>query len=83
MEHDPEIDDPTFDKLLEVLRDKAPSSPALQELGASPKKAGKAGFGDIVHSRPMLSLEKCYDDDTLMKWSATFKGPIMVTPRSL
>jgi DNA ligase (NAD+) len=80
-EHDPEIDDPTFDTLLEVLRDKAPSSPALQDLGASPQKAGKAGFGDIVHSRPMLSLEKCYDDDTLMKWSATFKGPIMVTPK--
>jgi DNA ligase (NAD+) len=79
--HDPEIDDPTFDALVEVLRDKAPSSAALQELGAAPKKAGKAGFGDIVHSRPMLSLEKCYDDDTLLKWAGSFKGPIMVTPK--
>lgn len=79
--HDPEIDDPTFDALVEVLRDKAPASAALQELGAAPRKAGKAGFGDIVHSRPMLSLEKCYDDDTLLKWAGSFKGPIMVTPK--
>ncbi len=82
----PEIDDPTFDALLEVLRDKAPTSKALTELGASPKKKSKAGsrsagFDDIVHSRPMLSLEKCYDDDTLMKWASTFKGPVMVTPK--
>jgi DNA ligase (NAD+) len=81
----PEIDDPTFDALLEVLRDKAPTSSALKELGATPKnkKAGSrsAGFGDIVHSRPMLSLEKCYDDDTLLKWASTVKGAVMVTPK--
>ncbi len=51
----PEIDDPTFDALLEVLRDKAPNSKALRELGAT-KKVGKGGFDDIVHARPMLSL---------------------------
>lgn len=76
----PEIDDPTFDVLLEALRHKAPKSKALLELGP-PKKKKAQGFDDIVHSRPMLSLEKCYDDDTLMKWSATFKGPVMVTPK--
>jgi len=76
----PEIDDPTFDVLLEALRDKAPTSKALAELGPAKKKKGQ-GFDDIVHSRPMLSLEKCYDDDTLMKWAATFKGAVMVTPK--
>jgi DNA ligase (NAD+) len=76
----PEIDDPTFDALLEVLRDKAPKSKALLELGAT-KKVGKAGFDDIVHARPMLSLEKCYDDVTLLKWADSFKGPAMVTPK--
>ncbi|HEY1099398.1 MAG TPA: hypothetical protein VGF99_10730, partial [Myxococcota bacterium] len=79
-DNDPEIDDPTFDALLEVLRDKAPTSKALLELGAT-KKVGKAGFDDVVHSRPMLSLEKCYDDDTLLKWASTFKGAAMVTPK--
>jgi len=79
-DNDPEIDDPTFDVLLEVLRDQAPKSKALLELGAT-KKVSKAGFDDIVHSRPMLSLEKCYDDDTLNKWSDSFKGPAMVTPK--
>jgi DNA ligase (NAD+) len=75
----PEIDDPTFDVLIEALRGKAPTSPALTELGPTKKPA--IGFGDIVHRRPMLSLEKCYDDDTLMKWAATFRGPVVVTPK--
>ena len=79
-DNDPEIDDPAFDVLLEVLRDQAPKSRALLELGAT-KKVSKAGFDDIVHSRPMLSLEKCYDDDTLHKWSSSFKGSAMVTPK--
>jgi len=80
----PEIDDPTFDALLEVLRAASPTSKALQELGPQPKsKAGSRGqgFADMVHSRPMLSLEKCYDDDTLAKWAQTFKGAVMVTPK--
>jgi DNA ligase (NAD+) len=90
--HAPEIDDPTFDKLVEALRHKAPSSPALDELGesrpakkASSKKASSskkaAGFEDVVHLRPMLSLDKCYDDDTLKKWGDTFKGAVVVTPK--
>jgi DNA ligase (NAD+) len=76
----PEIDDPTFDVLVEALRDKAPTSKVLTELGPAKKKKGQ-GFDDIVHSRPMLSLEKCYDDDTLLKWAATFKGPVIMTPK--
>lgn len=76
---DPEIDDSTFDKLVETLRAQAPTSKALQELQAPTQK--KQGFDDVVHLRPMLSLDKCYDDDTLLKWSDSFQGPVVVTPK--
>ena len=74
----PEIDDPTFDKLIEALRQLAPKSAVLEELGES---RGARGFADVVHAQPMLSLDKCYDDDTLQKWARTFKGPAIVTPK--
>jgi DNA ligase (NAD+) len=80
----PEIDDVTFDQLVEALRAAAPGSPALDELGE--RREGKPrepriGFGDVVHARPMLSLDKCYDDDTLLKWGSQIKGPVIVTPK--
>ncbi|MDP2341307.1 MAG: NAD-dependent DNA ligase LigA [Deltaproteobacteria bacterium] len=78
---EPEIDDPTFDKLVEALRARAPSSKALEELGESATKKKGQGFGDVVHLRPMLSLDKCYDDDTLLKWGDSFKGRVVVTPK--
>lgn len=84
-DNDPEIDDPTFDALVAVLTDKAPTSKVLLALQGSggTKKAGSrsAGFDDMVHARPMLSLDKCYDDETLMKWAGTFKGAVMVSPK--
>ncbi len=96
-DNDPEIDDPSFDKLLEALRAKSPTSPVLDELGESKttapaakatKGTGKvakvgrgAGFEDVVHIRPMLSLDKCYDDDNLLKWGDSFKGAVVVTPK--
>lgn len=88
-EHAPEIDDPAFDMLLEALRAQAPTSPVLDELGESrdganektKKGSRSAGFGDVVHVRPMLSLDKCYDDDNLLKWGDSFKGAVVVTPK--
>jgi len=35
-------------------------------------------FAEVVHERPMLSLDKCYDDDTLKKWQKTIKGGVVV-----
>lgn len=78
-EHAPEIDDPTFDKLVEALRAARPSSPVLGELGE--KKGAASPFGDVVHERPMLSLDKCYDDDTLLKWATGIKGAFIMTPK--
>jgi DNA ligase (NAD+) len=77
----PEIDDVTFDRLVEALRAVNPRSPALDELGDKRPDEPRVGFGDVVHARPMLSLDKCYDDDTLLKWGAQIKGPVIVTPK--
>lgn len=78
-EHAPAIDDPTFDKLVEALRQAKPSSKVLLKLGE--KKAAASPFGDVAHERPMLSLDKCYDDDTLMKWATGIKGGFFMTPK--
>ncbi len=78
-EHAPEIDDPTYDKLVEALRAARPSSPVLAELGE--KRGAASPFGDVVHVRPMLSLDKCYDDDTLGKWATGIKGAFLMTPK--
>ncbi len=78
-EHAPEIDDPTFDKLVESLRAARPSSPVLQQLGEN--KGAASPFGDVVHARPMLSLDKCYDDETLLKWATGIKGSFLMTPK--
>jgi DNA ligase (NAD+) len=73
----PEIDDPTYDKLVEALRAARPDSPVLEHLGEQPSVA----FGDVKHERPMLSLDKCYDDETLVKWAAGVKGGFLMTPK--
>jgi DNA ligase (NAD+) len=80
-ENDPEIDDPSFDKLVETLRSVEPNSPALDELGESVGGTPERRFETVSHVRPMLSLDKCYDDDTLTKWQSKIKGGFMVTPK--
>ena len=35
----------------------------------------------IAHDSPMLSLDKCYDEETLRKWFAKFDGDVMVSPK--
>jgi DNA ligase (NAD+) len=85
IEHAPEIADPEFDKLVEVLRAKSPDSPVLNAIG--PAGAGvddgeELGDGVRVrHERPMLSLDKCYDESTLRKWFEKFDGDAVVSPK--
>ncbi|MFZ9886650.1 MAG: NAD-dependent DNA ligase LigA [Myxococcota bacterium] len=77
----PEIDDTTFDRLVEALRAARPSSPVLEELGESAPTTIERRFGAVEHERPMLSLDKCYDDDTLRRWQGRLHGGIAVTPK--
>lgn len=78
----PEIDDVTYDKLVEALRTAKPDSPVLDELGGADPTMGKdRRFPPVTHSAPMLSLDKCYDDDTLAKWREKVNGAVSVTPK--
>lgn len=79
----PEISDPEFDRLVEALRDKEPNSPVLDAIG--PAGAGDASEDEdtvkIAHDPPMLSLGKCYDEETLLKWFDKFEGDAVVSPK--
>jgi len=73
----PVISDYDFDQLVEALRKKSPKSKVLQELGSD--VSGERV--EIRHAVPMLSLDKCYDDETLDDWASKFKGDVVVSPK--
>ena len=83
-QNEPEIDDPTYDKLVEALRTKRPNSAALDALGGSDDGSGPDDgrqFASVQHERKMLSLDKAYDDERVNKWRTTFKGDVVITPK--
>lgn len=72
----PEIPDLEFDHLTRRLAAVAPEHPALAEL------VGDTASGErVTHAEPMLSLDKCYDEVTLMSWAQSFDGPVIQTPK--
>ncbi|MCP4501434.1 MAG: DNA ligase (NAD(+)) LigA [Deltaproteobacteria bacterium] len=82
-QNEPEIDDVSFDKLVETLRHKDENNAALDELGENVGGKAEEGrqFATVEHEQKMLSLDKAYDDDKLKKWRETFKGGVWVTPK--
>lgn len=73
-----EISDYDYDKLVEALRALDADHPVLSALGPD----AKASFGDPVHHHaPMLSLDKAYDEEALLKWAAKFEGQLVMTPK--
>lgn len=83
VDHAPEITDPEFDRLVEALRDKAPESAVLDAIG--PAGADRQSLDEdaekVTHNPPMLSLNKCYDEETLEKWFDKFEGDAIATPK--
>ncbi len=74
----PEISDVAYDRLVRRLQELEPEHPVLDLMGPT----GALRFGEEVrHQRPMLSLDKCYDEVTLQSWAEKFEGPIVVTPK--
>lgn len=57
-----EISDSEYDALEQSLREVDPDNPFLSEVGSVPN-ADK-----IFHTTPMLSLDKCYEDEQLVNW---------------
>lgn len=93
-EQRPSMPDPLYDLLVEQLRSLQPDAPVLEDLGEpapSPRPASTedrvtesptARFGaPVKHQRAMRSLEKCYDDEALHKWSSEFEGEVLAMPK--
>ena len=77
-ENRPILSDTEFDRLVERLRALNASSPILDALGPDP--ALRIG-NPVTHQQSMLSLEKCYDQETLLSWAAKFEGAVVMTPK--
>lgn len=77
LEHKPVISDEEFDRLVEILREKAPNSPALTELVSDVRATGVK----VRHETPMLSLDKCYDEKSLVDWASKFEGDVIASPK--
>jgi DNA ligase (NAD+) len=76
--HDPELSDYDFDRLVEALRHRDPGSAVLASMGPS---APPTPGAEVKHKHPMLSLDKCYSDEDLDKWAASFQGHAVMMPK--
>ena len=74
IENAPVIADEEYDRMVEDLRAQDPNNPVLSEIGA-----GKDAQGKIAHPTPMLSLDKCYNMEDLLKWMKKAGGMVTVT----
>lgn len=76
-ENAPEIADTDFDRLVEMLRAKAPDSPVLVELASDVRPTG----AKVRHTVPMLSLDKCYNEQAIAEWSEKLEGTSVASPK--
>lgn len=77
MLNSPEISDTEYDSLVEALRAIDPTNIVLSSLGVQFDELGTK----VNHDKPMLSLDKCYDEATLNKWASKFKSGFVVSPK--
>ncbi|MFH1728456.1 MAG: NAD-dependent DNA ligase LigA [Pseudomonadota bacterium] len=78
--NDPQISDYDFDKLVEQLKSLNPLHPILDKIGAGIETI-VSGFDVIQHKTQMLSLDKCYEDDDLIKWAKDIHSDFLVMPK--
>ncbi len=78
-QHKPEISDYDFDRLVEQLKKLKPDSQVLFEVGSDLRKG--VNVPKILHTSPMLSLDKCYDLESLMNWAKKFEGELVASPK--
>ena len=93
-EHDASLSDPLYDQLVNRLTRLNPNAAVLQAMGPS-GGGGDALSADAVdhmtpaerfgasvtHKRAMLSLDKCYSEQELLKWAKKIKGGVIVMPK--
>jgi DNA ligase (NAD+) len=58
--NDPVVSDEYFDQITEELKKLDPNNPALFEIVGD--------IGDVVHPQPMLSIDKAYTYESIVKW---------------
>ena len=75
--HAPVVSDYAYDRLVERVRELAPTSPVLDEMGPTAEQLGNP----VEHAHEMLSLDKAYDEEALQKWAAKFEGELVMTPK--
>ena len=68
VEHKPEIADTEYDKLIERLRAIDPDNPVLIEL-VEDEAQDRAAFPKVKHDIPMLSIEKKFAVEDVIKWA--------------
>ena len=89
----PTLPDALYDQLVERLKRQAPDAAVLSAMGPSAPGepalaadeavllAPEARFGaGVIHKRPMLSLDKCYNETDLQAWGTKFTGAFLVLP---
>ena len=74
---EPTISDVEYDKMVERLKAIEPNHPILESLGASAPEPGR----EVVHQQAMLSLDKAYDEASMLHWAGKFTGPIVMSPK--
>ena len=71
----PLLSDAEYDALVDKLQELAPEHPVLQQVGNRPAVDG------VLHTTPMLSLQKAYTEEEVRAWMATMP-PGSETPPS-
>ena len=67
----PEVSDGQYDELMRELRAIEDEHPELVTPDSPTQRVGEppaAGFAEVQHSRPMLSLANAFDDDEFLAW---------------
>ncbi len=75
----PEIRDTEYDALVTRLKEVAPDSEVLREMGPT-RPSGRLGSA-FVHQERMLSLDKCYSPEDLASWANSFVGDVVAMPK--
>ncbi|MEE2756266.1 MAG: NAD-dependent DNA ligase LigA [Myxococcota bacterium] len=75
--NDPVISDYDYDRIVQQLKRLKPDSDVLVEMGPSGAAAGEP----VDHKQAMLSLDKAYDEKTLLHWATKFNGDLVMTPK--
>lgn len=77
IEHKPEISDYKFDRFVKELKRRRPNSKILSEIGSDLISVANK----VKHQVPMLSLDKCYDEETMDRWLEKFDGDVVASPK--